>query len=364
MPRPYPRHDTFGLAMNRHVIPTATVGILHPLILYSASRGVDPPSFLARFGIDPNVVADVDGRVPLTVLARVWDELPIMCNDPDMPLNVGKMAAIASEGTLPMLLFAASPTIGDGLRRFLRFERVQHGEMVFDLQVDGDVAEVVGHNERALVPPPPVVFLFAAVWFKDFATKAAKRDFPVLELWLRYPEPKNRALYDEWFGTRVHFGASRDRLRLPKEALDWPHPDASKQIAHVLELHAQNIESRLPSSSAFLISVRTAVMTLLPDGDATVERVAHALDLAPRTLQRRLERENTSLRELVDDVRRSLALEYIETRTISLCELAFMLGFSEQSAFHRAFIRWTGRTPGEHRKLRSRGPASGSLDAP
>ena len=341
--------------MRHSQLPTATVALVHPLLLHAARRGVPPAAFVKHFGLDPAVLADADGRLPLPVLGRIWEEIGTLCDDPDTPLHAAQLVT-AADLPLLALLFLASPTLGVALQRFLRFERAHHGQAVMELRVKESTIELGLASTPKAFPPSPAVALFGLASVRALFARATGRDVPVLGVSVRYPEPKDRARYDAHFGVRVEFGAADDCLRAPREVLDYPHPGASQRLSHVLEAHARSIESTLsgpPSSPPD--EVREAVERLLPDGDATVERVARALGLAPRTLQRRLEREGRSLRELVDTVRRSLALRYVEQPTMPLATIALLVGFSDQTAFHRAFVRWTGRTPGDHRReLRGR----------
>jgi AraC-like DNA-binding protein len=98
-------------------------------------------------------------------------------------------------------------------------------------------------------------------------------------------------------------------------------------------------------------AVRTSIMATLPDS-ADAEHVADALHMSTRTLQRRLAEAGTTFRDVLDGVRSGLAESYLTDTTVSIPEVAFLLGFSDQSSFHRAFHRWTGWAPGRWRRER------------
>jgi AraC-like DNA-binding protein len=85
-------------------------------------------------------------------------------------------------------------------------------------------------------------------------------------------------------------------------------------------------------------------------GDPSVESVARRMHMSPRTLHRRLQEAETSYRVVVDDLRQDLALRYLAEDRLAIAEAAYLLGFSEASAFHRSFKRWTGRTPADYRR--------------
>lgn len=96
--------------------------------------------------------------------------------------------------------------------------------------------------------------------------------------------------------------------------------------------------------------MRSIITSEFRGGDPSLERVADQLGLTPRTLQRKLHEMGTSHNELLDQMRRQLAMRYLREREMAICEVAYLLGFSESSSFHRAFKRWTGVTPKEFRK--------------
>jgi AraC-like DNA-binding protein len=129
-----------------------------------------------------------------------------------------------------------------------------------------------------------------------------------------------------------------------------PVLSADPQLCAVIERHAEALLERLPSSGSVTDRARAALVEGLRSGRTEVAAVADGLRMSARTLQRRLSAEGTSYVELLDGVRRELALRYVADRTLSLSEVAFLVGFADQTTFHRAFVRWTGRTPGGFRR--------------
>jgi AraC-like DNA-binding protein len=110
-------------------------------------------------------------------------------------------------------------------------------------------------------------------------------------------------------------------------------------IEYLSKLDKENIIDR----------VAATVVEMLPSGGVTDEKVATQLNMSGRSLQRRLQEGGTTFRRLIEEVRRGLAATYVRDPAVELVEIAFLLGFSDQSAFSRAFKRWTGHTPSEFR---------------
>jgi AraC-like DNA-binding protein len=133
--------------------------------------------------------------------------------------------------------------------------------------------------------------------------------------------------------------------------MDLPTKDGGDtELVQVLERHAASLLAKLPPRGAFSSRVRAAMTPLLASGDVTIERVAVDLGTSPRSVQRRLQEDRTSFQRVLDDLRKDIAIEYLTGQVHSIAEIALLLGFSDQTAFHRAFVRWTGRTPGDVRR--------------
>lgn len=135
--------------------------------------------------------------------------------------------------------------------------------------------------------------------------------------------------------------------------LERPQRSSDAHLATLLERHARLLHDRLPARESFAAAVRHALADLLTTGHTDLAATAAKLRVSGRTLQRRLSAEGTTHRSVLDELRRDLALRYLEAGDAGLQEIAFVLGFSDQSTFHHAFVRWTGHTPGAWRRRAS-----------
>jgi AraC-like DNA-binding protein len=115
------------------------------------------------------------------------------------------------------------------------------------------------------------------------------------------------------------------------------------------------------ANDAWLREVRAQVARATCNGHPELERIARRLGMGGRTLQRRLAERGLVWKTVVEDVRRELALQYLHEPTLPLSQVAFLLGYSELSAFYRAFRRWTGSTPAEYRRRAKAEPGSASV---
>ena len=153
-------------------------------------------------------------------------------------------------------------------------------------------------------------------------------------------------------GTKVEFGAETDEFALNVDARDLPliHSDT-----YLNDLLLKNCEAALADRRADLSPLRTKVenviSSMLPHGRVPVKDVARSLGMSERTLARKLSDEGLKFTEILQDLRRDLAVRYLDDRKLHVSKIAWLLGFQEVGAFTHAFKRWTGKTPSQMRTV-------------
>jgi len=201
------------------------------------------------------------------------------------------------------------------------------------------------------VPPVYVDYVFAALVSR--IRMRIRPDLHVHRVELRRPEPPAASPYRELFRAPVRFGGAADRLCFTDEEWMSPTESADEALTGLLEGHARILAERIPQpAGGFRAAVQEAIASALAEGGSAVD-VARALHVSVRTLQRKLVATGTTFREVSEAVRGQLAEEYLTDSAVSIAEVAFLLGFSDQSSFNRAFRRWTGESPGRWRRRRA-----------
>ena len=152
---------------------------------------------------------------------------------------------------------------------------------------------------------------------------------------------------------RIRFGETRNSLLLARRDADAALPVSNRQIAGTLDATLATQLAELDRSNV-AARCKAAVLERIASGESVDVDIAKSLHMSRRTLQRKLAEADLTYQQLVDDTRRDLALRYIENPKKSLTEITFLLGFSGQSAFTRAFRRWTGKAPTDFRARRAR----------
>jgi AraC-like DNA-binding protein len=159
--------------------------------------------------------------------------------------------------------------------------------------------------------------------------------------------------FERFFGCPVEYGAPSDQWSFSKETLALPLLTGDPYLLETLRPFCDEAaKERNTPKGTLRASVENEVQKLLPHGKAKRQTVARPLAMSERTLSRKLTEEHTTYDEILDQLRRSLALQYIKDRGISLSQIAWLLGYEGSTSFNHAFVRWTGRSPSISRKER------------
>jgi AraC-like DNA-binding protein len=335
-----------------HVLATATAStqVARAILLRAAAYGQDASALAARFGLSPRDLADPDARLPALVAVAMWEEVPRIVDDRWFGLRLGELASAA--GALPIVGYVVqtSPTLGDGLAHALRYQRLVQTLNRVDLHVSGSDARLVVHVRSRYIERLRHAVDFALAFFVTFSSRLTGVPLAVRRAAFAYAAPPDLKEHRRLFGQGLRFDAARTEMDFDRSLLDRPVLSADVELRGVIERHADALLARLPAGDTLSERTRSALAEGLRAGRTEVRAMARQLRMSARTLQRRLRAEGTSYVALLDDVRRELALRYVDDRSLSLSEVAFLLGFADQTTFHRAFVRWTGTAPGAFRR--------------
>lgn len=341
-----------SLALRSRTEPTVAVQVFKALLGRAAALGAS--SVANRVSVDAAVLQDVDGRVPATIVRTLWDELPRACGDDWFGMNLAESVPDSSLGIVAYVVQHA-PTLGQGFVASVRYARLLQDVAACFVEPTARGGLRFVQEPRAGGPVPPrhaVEFGFAR------AILMARRSTGVRivpqAVRFAFARPPTIDRYAELFGSRLTFGGARNELELDAATLALPQREADPSLRATVEQRARALLERLAPGSAFSGRVAVAVGVAIQRGSVDLGAVARELEVGSRTLQRRLASEGRTFRSVVDDARGELAKQYLADRSQSLAQVALILGFSEQAAFHRAFVRWTGKTPGQFRREAAR----------
>jgi AraC-like DNA-binding protein len=174
-------------------------------------------------------------------------------------------------------------------------------------------------------------------------------EFRFAEVVLAMNRPRDEGRLRVFFDCPIRY-TNREvtTVRLPSNVWHMPLVRHEPALTRVLERHAQDLVSQLGDPEDPLAPIRDAIAASLAEGPR-LEDIAKRVAMSPRTLQRRLRQAGTTFQGLVDEARQRVAQGYLNDKALTIGEVAYLLGYSEPSAFVRAFKRWTGRTPRQFR---------------
>jgi AraC-like DNA-binding protein len=326
------------------IVASGVRALLELAVLKGASR----EALLERSRIDPADLRDRDNRIPFSkyvALMRAGQEL---CNDPALALHFGETVDM-SEISIACSVGGVE-TIDEAFAQMNRYASL-------GVEVEG-----VGTGNR-------LEFQRAAgqTWIVD--TRRNPNAFPELTesgfarmvcstrrffgetgilkaVQVTHPEPAYRAEYERIFRVPVIFGSDRNALQIDETQLSSLRPPpTSRYLTEVLKEHAEALLAKLESTQSIRGRVESMLIPVLHTGDVGMETIACKLGFSRQTLFRKLKAEGVTFDEVLEELRCSIAHHHLSDRKASVKETAYLVGFSDPTAFSRAFKRWTGHSP-------------------
>jgi AraC-like DNA-binding protein len=316
---------------------------------YLGRRGVVVEEVARAIALDVAALAAPDRRVPGSIVERLWDEAERRTQDPHVGLHMGESY---SPGALDILGYVvlSCRTAGDALDRLARYAPILNDGLRVRVTRERDMTlcrfdaldGLDNYLTRAPRHPIEAMCSGVAVTMRHLTGRAIEpRDIAFC-----HRAPADIAEHRRVFGEDVQFGAVDNRLTFLTTDLGAAVRSGNPALLEVFERHANAVIDALdpqgPVSRRVVHLLSERMKGIMP----TLDDVASELAMSARSLQRSLKTEGTSYQVLSDDVRRELAVRHLAVRGTSAAQVAFLIGFSEPSAFSRAFRRWTGSTPG------------------
>jgi AraC-like DNA-binding protein len=300
--------------------------------------GYEIDALLTQAGLRREDVENPDTYVSPAACAAVFIGAHRQRRVPNLALRLAERTPVGASPLLDYLI-VSSDSVGQGLDRLTRYLRLVNPGVRIVVRDKSDPVRVIVEQTSGTFETELTVSL-SVLRFKretDPSLRVTRVSFT--------HEPDAAADYERALGCPIRVGASWNGWELSKAAMSLPLRRRDPALRRWLERQAANILARLPADGDVRDEVRSVLSTQLTAGDIRIESVARRLATTPRTLQRRLARAGTSFESLCDDARKQAASTYLADTTLTIAEVAYLLGYSEPTAFHRAFKRWHRTTP-------------------
>jgi AraC-like DNA-binding protein len=319
------------------------------LIESAASLGCNKETLWALLGVTPASISNPDQMIDATKVYELWEAVFTQTKDPEIAIKISSFRRTPPSDPFGFL-FMTSPNIQDALEMSFRYLHLRATTATYRMEEPDDkTVKVIQDRSGA-----DCIGLRLAVESTTSDMALRLRELIIEEIFpqkitFTHAPLGQHDLHERVLGGPVSFRATENAIWLPKRILSIPLRHGNPSLASYFRTQVETALSQRQDSGKDLTSeIRRRLASDLARVPS-LEKMAQELGLGERTLRRRLEEERTSFQEILDDLRVEVARRHLQQQRISISEVAYLLGYSEPSAFHRAFKRWTGQTPAEFR---------------
>lgn len=326
------------------------------LIEYGAARGLDRAALARLAGRPESALRELGLRIPIQVQCDLYAQVMRELDDPAVPLHIAEATPMEDLHVMGFAVLMARDG-REAIQRAVRYGRLITNASRWE-HIEREDRVVVRHH-RALEHTLGV----------RAANEGALADFVAgirqlhgagrapLRVGFRHRAPRDIRAHEAFFRCPIEFEAPFDEFEMPISLYENPMQSVNPAMSAFFVQHAEELLRQHDSEDTLRGRVRQEIAAQLPNGELSLGRVARRLAVSERSLRRYLTEENTSFSDLVAEVRYERARVLLDSPRLSLAEIAYLLGFSNVSAFSRAFKGWSGKAPGQYRSQSGGGPA-------
>ena len=316
------------------------------------ARALNADEFLADVGLSPSLLDVPQARVSAKHYGALWRTIALALDDEFFGQDSRRMKA----GSFAMICHSvlSCKTLGQALDRSLRFYALILDDISGTLLRDAKEARIVLHERVAGASQRVFAHELLLMLLYGVSCWLVGRRIPILRTEFCYAEPAHSAEYRLMYCAELSFNRPKTVIAFDASYLDLPVVQNERSIKEFLRTAPESILLKYKNGSSLAARVRRRLRQFLPGEVPDFERLAGELNMTPATMRRRLHEEGESYQSIKDQLRRDLAISYLSHSSRSVMDIALELGFSERSAFHRAFRKWTGASPGEFRRTSQR----------
>jgi AraC-like DNA-binding protein len=314
---------------------------------YLQARGCAPEQLFKKAGIAPKLRENPRVRISLNALNSLWSQAVEALDDPCFGIKMVHHWHPSYMGALGYAWLVSS-----SLRTaFMRAERYVHvvseGVNLY-LSESNRGFKVTVETAEEIIKHPQLYDVVLAIIMRISRINFGA-ELKAVEIKFQHAMPDCDNVYADYFQSPLVYDASEHSMTFTTKDIDKKLPTANKELALMHDEVLMKYLVRIKKGD-LVQQIQSLMIDQLPSGKITDQMIAKELHLSERTLQRKLRDKGTSFRQVLESVRKMVAMQYIRDKGTSMTEIAFLLGFSEQSAFSRAFKKWTGKSPVQYRE--------------
>ncbi|CDF96827.1 MULTISPECIES: AraC family transcriptional regulator [unclassified Pseudomonas] len=324
---------------------TTSIGLVREALSGAIQRGLDVQPILQFARIDPELLNAPQARVEASAFSRLWIALSDQLDDEFFGIDSHPMR----RGSFQLMCHAVigCRSLEHALQRILAFLRSILDDIYGTLEIEGDEARIIIHDhgiERRLFAYGTWLILVHGLlcWL-------ANRRIPLQEVRFRPARPEDDSDYRMRFCADIEYGSATTWIRFDRSFLSLKIAQNNSHLSAFLREAPGNLLVKYRNDESLSALIRHRLREQGPDDWPELDAIAKDLRISSSTFQRRLQAEGTSYQRLKDDLRRDMAINLLSRAELSVSDVAALTGFQETSAFHRAFKKWTGVSPGAYR---------------
>jgi AraC-like DNA-binding protein len=324
---------------------TVTTGLIDAI----TSAGGDPEELLRRLNLDRAVFNQPERFIACADFARLLEHAARATADDAFGLHFGARGNPKDIGPLAYAVLNA-PTIARAIDVAARYLHLHNQAIELSTTATAQLVYLRYIHSNVGQDAPRQFNEYSMAMALNVLRMMAGSQWAPREAQFAHAAPPDVSEHIRVVGAPVEFGCATNALIVEREFFERAVPAADPRLFQIMGRYLDDVLGHMPHDDGALTPVRKAIAESLREGGPNLRRVAQKLAASPRTLQRQLKRYGVEFKNLADDTRRQFAMDYLKNPEDSLTQIAFLLGYSEVSAFNRAFKRWTGKTPSDFRR--------------
>ncbi|WP_139995127.1 AraC family transcriptional regulator [Paenibacillus paridis] len=323
------------------------ISMVHPIMKSIVHKGCDPEDYCSYASFDANLLRDVEARISSEELERLMIAAAEYTQDDHFGLHQGQMTDFVDLGILGYVMMHSS-TIADSLAAYQRYNVILCSGFNLDWEVrDSEVCIRMFLQHEGRMSRHCVEDMASSLY--RLISKLCNRPVPLFEVEFAHEATADLDPYSAVFGRLPAFGRKVSTLRMSKEVLIYPVIYSDARLLSLFQTIAQETSDEMTQAGVFSEQVAQWMKKSMPSFFPSLQQTAESFGTSTRTLQHKLKEEKTTYNDLSIRIRKEMAMGYLRKWEYSVGEIAYVLHFSEPSAFQSAFKKWTGFTPGQYR---------------
>ncbi|MFC5701386.1 AraC family transcriptional regulator [Cohnella faecalis] len=325
-----------------------SIKLVYPIVKTLSAQGIELARFYSVTGFDERLLQDPEARISELEYDRLLNSAAELTDDESFGVRQGMALEIFDLGILGYVL-VHSGTIREALASYQRYNVVLCNGIDVTTKESGEEADIlVTFPNPASNPSRHCAEGVASSLFHLFS-KLSGRSVPVRAVEFVYPEPGEYGGHASVWGVMPKFGGESNLIRVSREMLDFPIMYADAKLLQAFEEDVKDVRSRLLYGRALSDRLAEWMVSAMASALPSLAEASKRFHVGTRTLQAKLKGEGTTFNEILSRVRMELAIKYLGNRQYSVGDVAYLLHYSEPSAFQNAFKKWKGETAGQYR---------------